>query len=543
MANTNKYPRIDFIDAISDKRLLKKTFDSLAKPQQSALRIFYGLPLDEEGLRHLSMFRGEAVYDELGYVIDVKPATDYVPMEHDEAWEIIGRRGTKTSGFLAFILVYEALLGGHTQFRMNDRQQIASFIVAQKLDIAQAIIRDFIEPMVDDSPLLKGEISVSNIQGLQFKNGHRIIPSPPVIKNFRYFAIPVVALDECAFWYKDAESANPDFEVVRAATPAQAQFPYRKLIGASTVWTKEGIIWEAKQAGTDGRKLPDDDERKPRFKNVQVFEAPTPAMEAPWMDKLPRNGRGWFEKEFKKDPDAYRREILNMAVDAISGLFSELMLNQSIDGQPINDRDYHPSNYYIAAIDPAFRGDDFTFTIGHYQSEGGFYQDLMRKWTPSETKLNPSVILDEIKVDIDRYHVEMVFSDQYQLESLQQLALDRGFSIIGQDFTANSKSKLFGSFLTLMRNNRVHLLRLHDQKQQFLWVQRIIGHGGYVRISAPVGKHDDMVTVVVLCAAMAIRFIGTTDADAKPAKELTTQEYIMAQIMASKQPKKEKEWL
>lgn len=538
----NRYPRIDFADAISDPRLLKIGFDKLAKPQQTALKVFYGLPLDEEGLRHLSIFRGEAVFDALGYVLEAKPATDYQPMEHDEAWEIIGRRGTKTSGFLSFVLVYEVLLGGHTQFRMNDKQQIASFIVAQKLDIAQGIIRDFVEPLVDSSPLLRQEVVSHNIQGMLFKNGHRIVPAPPVIKNFRYFAIPVVAMDECAFWYKDAESANPDFEVVRAATPAQAQFPYRKLIGASTVWTKEGIIWEAKQAGSYGHRLPDDDERKPRYKNALVFEAPTPAMEAPWMENLPRMGRGWFEREFKKDPDAYRREILNQAVDAIAGLFSEVILNQSMEGQPREPRDYNPNYSYIAALDPAFRGDDFTFTIGHYESGAGFFQDYLQKWSPAETRLNPAVILDEVKVVLDRYHVEMVFSDQYQLESLQQLALDRGFSIIGQDFTANSKAKVFGSFLTLMRNNRVHLLRIQEQKQQFLFIQRMIGHGGYIRVAAPVGKHDDMVTVVVLCAAMAIRFEGPSG-DSVPKKELSTQEYIMEQIMKSKAPKKEKEWL
>ena len=44
------------------------------------------------------------------------------------------------------------------------------------------------------------------------------------------------------------------------------------------------------------------------------------------------------------------------------------------------------------------------------------------------------------------------------------------------------------------------------EMRPFLFIQKIIGHGGYVRVSAPVGKHDDFVTVVVLCAAMAIRF-------------------------------------
>src|SRR3990167_6595192 len=247
------YPRIPFEEVINDPRLLKGPWDKLSPPQASALRIFYGLPLDEEGLRHYNMFQGNVEYDELGYVKNLVPATNYSPQEHDEAWIVFGRKSAKTSNFLSWIVAYEVLFGGHTEWRGSGKQEIASFVVAQKLDIAQAIIRDFIEPLISSSKLMEKEIVKSNSDGMVFKSGHRIITAPPVIKNFRYFSIPVVAMDELAFWYKDAESANPDFEVVRAVTPAQGMFPDRKLIGVSTIWTKEGIIWEAKNAGSYGQ--------------------------------------------------------------------------------------------------------------------------------------------------------------------------------------------------------------------------------------------------------------------------------------------------
>lgn len=518
--------RVPFEEAISEPLLLLPAWEKLSPPQKSALRIFYGLSLDEEGLRHYSMFQERATFDDLGFIKHVEPATDYVPREHDEGWAIEGRRSAKTSNFLSFILVYEALLGGHTAFASKS-QQVVSFIVAQKLDVAQAIIRDFIEPLVSSSKLLEKEIVKHNTEGMAFKNGHRIAPAPPVIKNFRYFAIPVVALDECSFWYKDSESANPDFEVVRAVTPAQAQFPNRKLVGASTIWTKEGIIWEAKNAGTYGAKLPDDDERKARYKNALVLVAPTPAMQNPLL-----SDRKWFEREYQKDPEAYKREILNIASDSVSGLFSETLLRKAVESAPAI-REPQDDVFYVASLDPAFRGDDFTFTIGHYEPEKGFVQDLLKRWSPKETKLNPSVILDEVKQDLLKYHVEVIYSDQYQLESLQQLALDRGFSIIGMDFTANSKSKIFGSFLQLLRNDRIHLLRDHEQFQQFLWIQRTVGHGGYVRVSAPVGKHDDLVMVTVLCCAMAIRF-EPERVDVRKFKEPTPHERIMEKLTKPK---------
>lgn len=524
--------RLPFEEAISDHRLLKKPFDEMSGPQQTALKVFYGLPLNQEELEHYAMFMGNATHDDLGFVTHVTAATDYVPFEHDEADIIFGRRSAKTSNFLAFVMVYEALLGGHTAYAKST-QQIASFIVAQKLDIAQAIIRDFIEPLVSSSKLLEQELVKNNSEGLVFRNNHRIIPAPPVIKNFRYYAIPVVAMDEAAFWYKDAESANPDYEVVRAVAPAQGQFPYRKRIIASTVWSKEGIIWEAKNAGSYGRNLPDDDERKPKYKDVLVLQAPTAAMQNPLF-----KDRKWFERELRKDPEAFKREYLNIATEVVSGMFTESQIRQATLNAPPR-REYVDGPFYIAALDPAFRGDDFTFTIGHYEPTQGFVQDVLKRWSPKESKLNPTVILDEIKVELDAYHIETAYSDQYQLESLQQLALDRGFSIIGMDFTANSKSKLFGSFQQLLRNDRIHLLRDHEQFQQFLHIQRLVGHGGYVRISAPAGKHDDMVTVTVLCCAMAIRFEPEKSERQRRPEEMTLYERAMKSFNKPADPEAE----
>jgi hypothetical protein len=436
-------------------------------------------------------------------------------------------------------LAYEAVLGGHTAWRGNAKQQIASFIVAQKLDIAQAIISDFVEPIISSSKLMEKEIVRINTEGIELKNGHLIKPAPPVIKNFRYFAIPVVAMDECAFWYKDAEAANPDFEVVRATSPAQAQFPYRKQVIASTIWSKEGIIWEAKNAGMYGHKLPEDDDQKEKYRHTMVLQAPTPAMENPLLH------RKWFEKEQKKDPEAYNREILNIAINAVSGLFTDAVINAATQDAP-QVREAKADMFYVGAIDPAFRGDDFSFTIGHYERDRGFVQDFLKKWTPQQhIKLNPSLILDEIKADMKTYNLDTVYSDQYQLESLQQLAIDRDISIIGMDFTANSKAKVFGSFQQLMRNSRVHLLRNKEMKQQFGFIQKIVGHGGYVRISAPIGKHDDLVTVVVLCAAMAIRFeqSATKTDEEDDTRTKTPYEKVMAQLKANADKKEDSEFL
>jgi hypothetical protein len=120
------------------------------------------------------------------------------------------------------------------------------------------------------------------------------------------------------------DAANPDYEVERAVSPAMAQFPNRKRLGFSTPWSEEGILFEASNAGTNGRKLSADDENKDRWDGVLVLQAPTPAMENPRLE------RKWFVKEALKDPDAYEREILARFVEGVGTAFPSALLQRAV---------------------------------------------------------------------------------------------------------------------------------------------------------------------------------------------------------------------
>lgn len=515
--------RIEFDEAIAEPLLLKNAFGELSPPIQVALKAIYGLNLNEEELRYWSMFQGGAEYDHLGYPVSFGNVP-YTPQEYEDVTVILGRRSHKTGGISAFILAYEALLGGHSK-RIGKKQKGRLFLIDQSLDHAANHILEFVEPIIDSSPLLAKEKLKANTDGIFFKNRLGILPGYPNIKIFRGFAVPVVVLDEAGFYYKDKESANPDYEVVRAISPSMGQFEHRKKITVSTPWSKEGILWEGFNAGTRGDKLSDPDERK-RHRDLLVLHAPTPAMENPLLEKK------WFEKEFLKDPDAYVREILARFVDSISGLIPESLLRQAlIDAPKIREAlprqgSSDPAPYYVAAMDPAFRTDSFAFTIVHW--DNGVVQDVLKVWTPTpKVKLVPTEILDEISVTLKEYRILTVFSDQYQLESLQQLALARGFVIVGIDFTRTSKAKIYGSFVQLLKQNKVKLLADQLQFQQFLNLEKKVLAGGTVSISAPLGKHDDIPSCVVLATSQC-HFIMPNEHSHKG--EPTPHEKIMKQI-------------
>lgn len=523
--------RIPFEEAISEKLLLKSAFDELAKPIQVALKIIYGLSLSQEELRYWAMFQGQATYDELGYPLDYG-TFPYTPQEYEDATVILGRRSHKTGGISAFVLVYEAVLGGHSK-RIGKKQKGRLFLIDQSLEHAEKHLLEFVEPVIDSSPLLKKEKVKVNTEGIFFKNRLAIVPGYPNIKIFRGFAIPAIVLDEAGFYYKDKESANPDYEVVRAVEPSMGQFEHRKKLTVSTPWSKEGILWDGFQAGTKGVKLGDPEERK-KFSDLLVLHAPTPAMENPLLD------RKWFQKVQLKDPDAYVREILAKFVDSISGLIPESLLRQAVvdaptarEALPRKDHPTDPSPFYVAAMDPAFRHDQFAFTIVHW--DNGVVQDYLQVWKPQpKQKLVPTEILDEISFKLKEYRITTVYSDQYQLESLQQLALERGFVIIGVDFTRTSKAKIYGSFLTLLKQGKVKLLKHQDQFQELLSLEKKVLAGGTISIAAPIGKYDDIATSVVLATSQC-HFISPTD----PARreEPTPHEKIMKQIARTRKMK------
>lgn len=507
--------RIPFDVAISDPKLLKSHFDTLSPPQQVVLKAFNGLPLSAEPrktgerseLEIWSILQGSCTYDELGFVTSIT-AVPYKPEKYDELIAILGRRSGKTDRITATQMAYEALLGGHMR-HAESGQDVQILFIAQDIDMASSHL-NFIMNAVRSSPLLAREIEKFNADAIIFKNGLKIVPAPPTIKSSRGLAVPGWCGDEVGFWYTDQKSANPDYEVERAVEYAMSQFPDSFKFITSTPYTKEGMLWEAKLAGTNGKLIVDPDDRA-EYEGVLVCHASTAAMENPRINKKR------LVKLQKKDPEAYIRESLAQFVDSISGFLSPDLLRLAIartaDGKGILERARlprpgvaeDPTPFYLAAMDPAFRHDKFAFTIMHHSMEEGIVQDYFEEWTPVPgTPLNPSEILAQIKVKLDVYGVNLIYSDQYQLESLQQLGLNMGFTIIGIDFTAQSKAKIYGSFASLVNQRRLKLLDKPTIYDQLVALEKRRTPGGTVQISAPPGKFDDAAAACALCAHQCI---------------------------------------
>lgn len=505
--------RIPFDEAIADAKLLKKHWDTLSLPQQVVLKAYNGLALSSDVRDHLgwseldywSMLQGSGVYDQLGFLTKVQQVP-YEPKQYHTLVAILGRRSGKTDRITSTQMAYEVLLGGHVRF-VEPGQEFKIYFVAQDIPTAAGHL-NFVYNALRSSPLLFKEVEKFNQGVLSLKNGLTIEPAPPTIESPRGKAVPGWCGDEVGFWYTDNKAANPDFEVERAMEYSMLQFPDAFKFITSTPWTKEGMLWKYSLAGTEGALLPP--EARAEHQGVLVVHAPTAAMDNPRF-RGP-SGRARLARLQKRDPEAFERESLARFVDSISGFLKPEILRKAVDSGVTErarlPRPGHPEDgipYYVCAMDPAFRHDNFAFTIMHHDRERGIVQDFFKEWVPETgSPLNPKVVLTEIKTKMDEFGLGLIYSDQYQLESLQQIALDMGFSIVGVDFTASSKAKIYGSFATLVNTGRMHLLDDASLYDQLVSLEKKRTPHGAIQIAGPPGKKDDAAAAAALCAHQCV---------------------------------------
>ena len=492
---------------ISDKKLMKPLWDKLSVPQQTIIKALYGLPLVTEAEhRAWAILNGHCKLDGLGFVEEWWKF-DYTPKEYQELVALIGRRSGK-SYLGCFIILYEVIFGGHAQYVEKDQEFIVPYI-AQDLPTARVNMR-MIGILARKVPLLASQIIDEKPNFIKFKNNLTVQIEPPRIKTGRGWAMPLVLMDEVGFWPTAEESADQDVEVLRAVSPATLQFPHKKIIMISSPYLESGILWDYARAGTDGRNLGNDDIEKAQYQGSLVLRASTAAMENPLLTKIIKNE---LIKAQSADPEGFVREYLAQFVKSISSF----ILGSDVDkctAKGTKARSYKsiiesgdiPSP--VAVMDPAFRQDSFAFAIFHNDRKGVVTMDVLKVWTPNK-KIGYVVDPDEVMTEIGRilkeWNISVVYSDQYQLEALQQIGQRLGFTVIKNDFSNTSKAKMYGSLSNLLKTGMISLLDESIIYQQLTQLQKKRTSMGTIQISAPENGHDDVATVVAMGAELAIQ--------------------------------------
>ena len=446
--------------------------------------------------------------------------------------------------FASTVLAYEATCGGHEHWLRRGKRAIC-FLIAQDLRFARWSLPGILATL-ESMPFISGAKGARQIERvtadqIDLKNGISIAVVPPTVKAVRGFDAPVAVMDEVGIWSLTTDSANPDFEVYRQIKSRQAQFSDGKIVAISSPWVKQGMLWEAYKAGTEGRSLqcevcgeingscPTCVKMREPHTNRLVLHATTASLGNPLVKEE------WLRDTERQDPRAFARECLAQFVDALSGFLDPSLLEKAVD-DGVRERAPSPRASYVASMDPAFRRDAFGFSIAHVDKERGIVIDVLRRWpAPGErrtTPLNPQDILGEIATLLRQYKIGEVVSDQYHIDTLQQLAINLGFSIRQVTFTGDSKATIYANLQQLLNQKRLVLLDHPETLRELKVIEKRNMPGGGVKIGSPRGDHDDMATVVALAAHQAVWMLPSVEAKRPP--EETVFQKIDKQIASKR---------
>ena len=428
---------------------------------------------------------------------------DYLPhlVTIDDITLIVGRRGGKTltSSILAIYsaikMNWKPLLGKHNTATI--------LVVSHTKEFSDEII-DVIRSLIEESPIMSRLIDKSkkntqstinlkvpflNEEGEITYSRVRIRTNAASSKSSRGSACPVILADEIGFWGSDPNSKETDEEIVRAITPSMLQFSgHSMFVKLSSPNIKQGVLYKLYER------------RKDLADSYLVLKAPS------WEfnNRLPAEE---FQKEIKMDPDNFDREFRANFTDSIS----MFIIPEFIESCVINNSRFLPPEdkkedvQYFAAIDAAYKGDTFTFSVvGTYKSR--LKQYVIKGW--EGTKDQP-VKAHEVAQYIRNICKQYGHADQYSFQPLREIFSQYGVILEENPFNITFKKKIYFNLKRLIHNNDIDLL---DHPATVKELKELIVEQtptGMVRISHPPGGHDDYADSLAIASYMASEKAGS----------------------------------
>ena len=380
-----------------------------------------------------------------------------------EADLIVGRRGGK-SRMLALVAVFLATFRSYDEFLAPGEIGTVSVIAADRKQ-ARAIFR-FASGLLKNTGLLAPMIADSNTEAITLTNRTMIEIGTASFRSVRGGTLIAALCDEVAFWRIEAESANPDTEILRALRPALGTIPGAILLLASSPYAKRGELYKAfrEYYGKPGA-------------DVLVWKADTLTMNPGFPPRT-------IEREYEKDPESARAEYGAEFRDDLA----DFITREAIDAITCWGRKElppEPGVSYAAFVDPSGgASDSMVLAIGHQADSKGILDVLHEIRAP----FDPDVAVAECAALLRRYGVSRIIGDHYA--GLWPVARFASHGITFEQ-SARPKSALYQDFLPLANAGRVELLDNPRLAAQFVSLERRTGRSGKDSIAEPPSAHDD----------------------------------------------------
>lgn len=238
-------------------------------------------------------------------------------------------------------------------------------------------------------------------------------------------------LDEVAKWKDSDTGVNPANEVIKSIGPTMLTQKNAKMVLSSSPMGYHDA--HADEYGKGENALQIIAHAASWEANPTVTEEDTRALEA--------NEVIWL-REYKAIPQAE---------DELS-LLSEASLRPCMRGDMFIPRD--DRHHYVATMDPATRGNAWTFAITTLSDQRIRRVVFTHEWVGSKNApLKSGTVFKEMKPMLEAYGLRHVHSDQWSEDTLRELAQPHGvYLVVDPPWTVGTKADAYDGLRTIVRD-------------------------------------------------------------------------------------------
>jgi hypothetical protein len=380
----------------------------------------------------------------------------------------IGRRGGK-SRFASVLACWKASADYSDKLARGERA--VSAVIAT--DRSQAgLIFNYARGAITGSPLLAQTLEGETTDSLTLSHGTTLEVHTASLRSTRGRSFACVLLDEAAF-LRDAESANPDIELVRAVRPGLITLG-GMLAVVSSPYMRRGLLFEAHRKHFGNNDSPalyvSGDSRvfNPTLDNSQIEEA---------IADDPEGAAAEWRGEFRSDLSAaFAPEWIERAVDV--GVFERARVSAlpADRGAP----------HYCGFTDPAGGGgrDSWTAGVAHADGDAAVLDALLEIRPPFSTADAAQQVAQFLK----GYGLASVSGDRYAGRWPADALAGHGLQYIESE---RVRSDIYREAIPLFSAGRVRLIDNARLATQFKLLERRVSPGGRDVIDHGRSGNDD----------------------------------------------------
>lgn len=420
---------------------------------------------------------------------------------------ICGRRSGKTL-LSACIAIYCAISNNWKPF-LKKTPFATVLIMSHSREFSDEVL-EIIRTLIESSHILsalvnkdkKNTASTMNLKVPWIVNGTQVQYSRVQIKvaaasskTTRGVAACAILCDEIAFWNLDEGMKETDDKIMKAVRPAMKQFrEFAMLIKLSSPGIKQGVLYGEYKKDREG-ELPG---------TYAVFKAPswvmTPTEVVPDAE---------FVEEHGLDPDSFDQEYRGNFADSLSFFITPEYIDLAIIKKANFMAPEGGGIKYAAAIDAAFKGDAFTFSITAY-SQDRIRQYVSKGWRGTRQKpVSSYEVAEYVRNMCKVFNIDEVAADQYAFQPLREIFNTYGVTLKEYTFTPTFKRKIYFNLKKLIHSKQADLLDNEIQTRELKELVVEQGQSGNIKIGHPTGGTDDYADSLAISAFLATQELGT----------------------------------